>query len=133
MDTRTPWLISAQTGMPPPSLLDRAVINDLSACIGIAGVHKILILFIRESRAYAKTIAQAVAPGSDAASHDWARRVAHSLKSSAGQVGAMSLATLAASFELAAGDGAADLVQGAASLQHCTEDTVAALKEFLAE
>ena len=119
--------------MPPPSLIDRAVINDLSESIGVAGVHRILVLFIRESRDYVATIAQAVAPGCDAASHDRARRVAHSLKSSAGQVGAMSLATLAAAFELAAGDGAADLVQAAASLQHCAEDTVAELKEFLAE
>ena len=119
--------------MTPPSLFDRAVINDLSESIGVAGVHRILILFIRESRAYVATIAQAVAPGADAASYDRARRVAHSLKGSAGQVGAMSLATLAAAFELAAGDGAADLVQAATSLQHCAEDTVAALKEFLAE
>src|ERR1700681_4154706 len=119
--------------MPPPSLFDRAVINDLSESIGVAGVHRILILFIRERRAYVATITQAAARGSDAASRDRARRVAHSLKSSAGQVGAMSLATLATAFELAAEDGAVDLVQAAASLQHCAEDTVAALKEFLAE
>jgi len=56
--------------MTPRRSFDRAVINDLSESIGVVGVHRILILFIRESRAYVATIAQAVAPGSDAASHD---------------------------------------------------------------
>ncbi len=123
----------AQTGMTPPSLFDRAIVDNLSETIGAAGTRSVLTLFIRESRAYAAMIAEAVKPGSDAASHDRARRVAHSLKSSAGQVGAVALAALAAAVELAAGDGAPDLAQQAAALQHCTEDTVAALNEFLSE
>jgi len=120
-------------GMTPPSLFDRAIVDDLSETIGAAGTRRVLALFIRESRAYAATIAEAVKPGSDGASHDRARRVAHSLKSSAGQVGAMALAALAAAVELAAGDGAPDLAQKAAALQNCAEDTVAALNEFLSE
>lgn len=112
-------------------LFDRTVIDDLSETIGVGGTRSVLALFIRESRGYVATIVEAVKPGSDAASHDRARRVAHSLKSSAGQVGAMALAARAAAVELAAGDGAPDLAQKAASLQHCAEDTVAALNEFL--
>jgi HPt (histidine-containing phosphotransfer) domain-containing protein len=119
--------------MTPPLLFDRTVVDDLSETIGDAGTRRVLALFIRESRAYVATIAQAVAPGSDAASHDRARRVAHSLKSSSGQVGAMALAALAAAVELAAGDGAPDLAQKAASLQQCAEDTIAALNAFLGE
>jgi two-component system, sensor histidine kinase and response regulator len=119
--------------MTPPLLLDRAVFDDLSESIGEAATRRVLALFIRESRANAATIAQAVAPGPDAASHDQARRVAHSLKSSSGQVGAMALAALAAEVELAAGDGAPDLAQKAASLEQCAEDTIAALNEFLGE
>jgi HPt (histidine-containing phosphotransfer) domain-containing protein len=119
--------------MTAPPLFDRAVVDDLSESIGAAATRSVLALFIRESRAYVATIAQAGTPGSDAASHDRARRAAHSLKSGAGQVGAMALAALAAAVELAAGDGAPDLARaGAASLQQCAEDTVAALNEFLA-
>jgi HPt (histidine-containing phosphotransfer) domain-containing protein len=119
--------------MTSPSLFDRAVIDDLSETIGAAGTRRVLALFIRESRANAATIAELVKPGSHVASHDRARRVAHSLKSSAGQVGAMALAALAAAIELAAEDGAPDLAQTAAALQHCAEDTVVALNEFLSE
>jgi HPt (histidine-containing phosphotransfer) domain-containing protein len=72
--------------------------------------------FSSSSRAaYAATIAQAVVPGSDAASHDRARRVAYSLKSSSGQVGAVALAALAATVELAAANGAPDLAPKAVS------------------
>jgi len=119
--------------MTPPSLFDRTVLDDLSETIGVAGTRRVLALFIRESPAYVATIAQAVAPGSDAASHDRARRVAHSLKSSSGQVGAVALAALAATVELAAAGGAPDLAQKAASLQQCVEETLAALNEFLSE
>ncbi|MGC2413779.1 MAG: Hpt domain-containing protein [Stellaceae bacterium] len=119
--------------MTSPSLFDRAVADDLSATIGVAGTRAVLTLFIRESRAYAATIAEVIRPGSDAASRDRARRVAHSLKSSAGQVGAMVLAALAAAVELAAADDAPDLAEKAASLQRCAEDTITALNEFLSE
>jgi HPt (histidine-containing phosphotransfer) domain-containing protein len=119
--------------MTPPLIFDRAVVDSLSETIGDPGTRRVLALFVRESRAYALTIAEAVAPGSDAASHDRARRVAHSLKSISGQVGAMALSALAAALELAAGDGAPDLAQKAASLHQCTEETIAALNEFLGE
>jgi HPt (histidine-containing phosphotransfer) domain-containing protein len=119
--------------MTPPLLFERAVVDNLSESIGEEGTRRVLVLFIRESRAYAATIAQAVASGSDAASHDQARRVAHSLKSSSGQVGAMALAALAAAVELAAANGAPDLAQKAAPLQQCAEETIAALNEFLGE
>jgi len=118
--------------MTSPPIFDRAVLDDLSEVIGTAGTRSILALFIRESGAYVATIAQAGTPGSDPASRDRARRAAHSLKSSAGQVGAVALAVLAAAAELAAGDGASDLAQVAAPLRQCVEDTVAALNEFLA-
>jgi HPt (histidine-containing phosphotransfer) domain-containing protein len=117
--------------MTPPPIFDRAVVDDLSEVIGAAGTRSVLALFIRESRAYVATITQAGTPGSDAASRDRARRAAHSLKSGAGQVGAMALAALAAAAELAAGDGAPDLAQAAAPLQQCVEDTVTELNEFL--
>jgi HPt (histidine-containing phosphotransfer) domain-containing protein len=118
--------------MTRPPIFDRVVVEDLSEVIGAAGTRSVLALFIQESRAYVATITQAGAPSSDAASRDRARRAAHSLKSSAGQVGAMALAALAAAVELAAGDGATASAQAAAPLQQCVEDTVAALNEFLA-
>jgi HPt (histidine-containing phosphotransfer) domain-containing protein len=117
--------------MTSPPLFDRAVIDELSETIGAAGARRVIALFIRESEANAATIAEAVKPGADAASHDRARRAAHSLKSSAGQVGAMALAALALAVELAAMNGAPDLPQKVAALQHCAADTVAALNEFL--
>jgi HPt (histidine-containing phosphotransfer) domain-containing protein len=119
--------------MTAPPIFDRSVVDDLSVTIGVAGTHRVLALFIHESPAYATTIAQAVAPGSDAASHDQARRVAHSLKSSSGQIGAMALAALAAAVELAAAEGSPDLAQKAASLQQCVEETIALLKQYSAE
>jgi HPt (histidine-containing phosphotransfer) domain-containing protein len=118
--------------MTPPPIFDRAVVDDLTEVIGAAGTRSVLALFIPESRAYVATITQAGTPGSGAASRDRARRAAHSLKSIAGQVGAVALAALAAAVELAAGDGAADLAQTAAPLQQCVEDAIAALNEFLA-
>jgi HPt (histidine-containing phosphotransfer) domain-containing protein len=119
--------------MTAPSLFDRAVLDDLSKTIGVAGTHRVLAIFIRETPTYVATIADAVAAGSDAASRDRARRVAHSLKSSSGQVGAVALAALAAAVELAATDGSPDLAQKAAPLQQCVEETIAMLKQFLTE
>src|SRR5690242_15106181 len=113
--------------MTPPSLFDRTVIDELAQTIGVAGTRRVVALFIRESQANAEKIAQAVAPGSDAAGADQARRVAHSLKSSAAQVGAAALSSLAAAVELAATNGAPDLQQKTAALQHCAEETVAVL------
>ena len=118
--------------MTPPPLFDRSVVDDLAEVIGAAGTRSALAVFIRESRAFAATIAQAGMRGADAASRDRARQAAHSLKSGAGQVGAMALAALAAAVEVAAGDGSPDLAQVAAPLEQCVEETVAALNEFLA-
>jgi HPt (histidine-containing phosphotransfer) domain-containing protein len=119
--------------MTRPPLFDRSVADNLSETIGDRGTRRVLALFLRECPANVATIAQAVAPAADAASHDRARRVAHSLKSSSGQVGAMALAALAAAIELAAGDAAPDLAQQAASLQQCAEETIAVLNEFLGD
>ena len=114
-------------------LLDLAVIDDLSKHIGAEFTLSVLSLFIGESRGYLATIAQAGAQPSDPDRRQLASRAAHSLKSSAGQVGAAALSAAAAAVELAATDGVPDLAQAAASLQQCAEETLQAVNEFLAK
>jgi HPt (histidine-containing phosphotransfer) domain-containing protein len=119
--------------MTQPPLIDRAVINDLSKYIGAETTRSVLTLFIAESRAYLAAIAEAGTQPSDPGRRDRARRAAHSLKSCAGQIGAASLSAAAAAVESSATDGAPDLAQAVASLRQCAEDTMHALREFLAE
>lgn len=112
-------------------LIDRAVIDDLIACIGDDGANAVISLFLDESRVYLATIGEAAVPAADAASRDNARRAAHSLKSGAGQIGANTVAAAAADVERAAAEASPDLALRIAALQQAAAETVAAVKQFL--
>lgn len=119
--------------MTPRALLDRAVIDDLIACIGDDGAHTVITLFLDEARGYLATITAAATPAADAASRDSARRAAHSLKSGAGQVGATTVAAAAADVERAAAEDAPDLAQRIAELRQAAAETAATLNELLSK
>jgi HPt (histidine-containing phosphotransfer) domain-containing protein len=105
-------------------LLDRAVIDDMIAHIGADALRPVVDLFIDESRRFAAQIGTAAAAGPG--QRDAARRAAHSLKSSAGQLGAAALSAQAAELERLA-EGATPLADAAAALATCVEATAAAL------
>ncbi len=117
--------------MSDAPLIDRAILDELCDSIGAAGARSVVALFIGESRLYLATISAAAAPRCDALTREQARRAAHSLKSSAGQIGAAAMAAAAASVERAATEGAADLAQTVSALGQCAADTVRALDAFL--
>ena len=102
-------------------ILDAAVLDDLIEHIGGAAAREVIELFIGETR---ELVAAIAAPN---ATRDAARRAAHSLKSSAGQLGAAALAEAALAVERAAETGAADLPACAAALADCAARTEAAL------
>jgi HPt (histidine-containing phosphotransfer) domain-containing protein len=103
-------------------LIDAAVLDDLVEHLGRRALQPVIDLFLDESRQYAAAI---VAAAGLPDGHDAVRRAAHSLKSSAGQLGAAALAEEAAGIEQAAGDGA-PLAGRAASLSRCAAATAAA-------
>jgi HPt (histidine-containing phosphotransfer) domain-containing protein len=111
--------------MSEAPLIDEAMLDDMVSHIGRDALRPVVELFIGESRRLAETIAASarVETGRDAM-----RRAAHSLKSSAGQLGAASLSALAAEIEQAAEDGS-PLGERAAALLRCLDASVAALGE----
>jgi HPt (histidine-containing phosphotransfer) domain-containing protein len=111
--------------MSAAPLIDEAVLDDMVSHIGRDALRPVVELFIGESRRLGETIAASV--GTEAG-RDAVRRAAHSLKSSAGQLGAASLSALAAEIEQAAADGA-PLGERAAALQRCLDASAAALGE----
>jgi two-component system, sensor histidine kinase and response regulator len=113
--------------MKSPPLIDSAVFDDLLAHIGNDAMRSVIDLFREEARGHTAIVAEAAAQPGDTAQRERARRAAHSLKSSAGQIGAAALAQAAAEAERAAERPAADLAPAAARLQRCLEETVAAL------
>jgi HPt (histidine-containing phosphotransfer) domain-containing protein len=106
-------------------ILDRVVFDDLIEHIGAEAGQAIVELFIGECR---ELVAAIGAPG---ATHDVARRAAHSLKSSAGQLGAAALAEAALAVEAAGETGAADLPARIRTLTDCAAHTEAALAAIL--
>jgi HPt (histidine-containing phosphotransfer) domain-containing protein len=74
--------------MSDAPLVDTAVLDDLISHIGDEAVRSIVDLFISECRESAAAIGAAESP-------DAVRRAAHSLKSSAGQLGGSGRAALA--------------------------------------
>jgi len=112
--------------MPEFPLVDHTVFDDLVDFIGAAAARSVLDLFLGEARALATTIAEA-APG-DAAGRETVRRAAHSLKSSAGQIGAAALSAAAAAVEHSAAQAAAELPAQIAELARCAAETDAALR-----
>jgi HPt (histidine-containing phosphotransfer) domain-containing protein len=112
--------------MSAPPLIDDAVLDDMLSHIGRESLRPVIELFIGESRRLAETI---VASAGAEGGRDAVRRAAHSLKSSAGQLGAASLSALAAEIEQAAAGEGASLGEQAAALLRCLDASAAALGE----
>lgn len=110
--------------MSEAAVLDAAVLDDLIEHIGADAVRSIVALFLGECRELSGMIS--------AGNPEAARRAAHSLKSSAGQLGAVALAEAALAVERAAGEGAADLPALVAALAECAGRTRTALTARLA-
>ncbi len=91
-------------------LIDSAILDDMIEAIGLEALRPVVELFVGESRTLSATIA---AGAGDPARREAVRRAAHSLKSSAGQLGAAALSEAAAELERAAESGA-PLASGAA-------------------
>jgi HPt (histidine-containing phosphotransfer) domain-containing protein len=102
-------------------VLDAVVLDDLIEHIGAEAVRAVIELFIGECR---DLTAVAAAPGADRAAIG---RAAHSLKSSAGQLGASALSNAALAVETAAGSAAPALPELIAVLADCAQRTEAAL------
>ena len=107
--------------MSEAPLLDAAVLDDLIEHIGAESVRAIIELFLGENRELAAAI------GAAGASRDTVRRAGHSLKSSAGQLGAAALADAALEVETAAETGSPALPHLIADLLDCAARTEAAL------
>jgi len=103
-------------------LIDAGILDDLVEHIGRDALLPVITLFLNESRRQAADIVAAAA-ASDG--REAARRAAHSLKSSAGQLGAARLSAEAAGIERAAAEGA-PLAERAATLAECATATAAA-------
>jgi HPt (histidine-containing phosphotransfer) domain-containing protein len=102
-------------------VLDIGVLDDLIEHIGADAARAVVELFIGETR---ELVATTRATGSKP---DDVRRAAHSLKSSAGQVGAAALAERARAVETAAGADHQLLPALVAALCDCAVETEAAL------
>ena len=104
--------------MSETPLVDTAVLDDLVDHIGDEAARAIVELCFGEYRELVGSMAAAAAtPGA-------ARRAAHSLKSSAGQIGAAALSEAALAVEAAE---AADLPARIAELAECAAQTETAL------
>ena len=103
------------------AVLDPAVLDDLIEHIGVESAQAVIELFIGECRDLAAAMA---APGATGAA---VGRAAHSLKSSAGQLGALALSEAALAVETAAGTASPALPELVATLARCAALTEAAL------
>jgi HPt (histidine-containing phosphotransfer) domain-containing protein len=106
-------------------VLDAAVLDELTAAVGTDAVRGIIEMFLGECSELVETIAAAATPRD-------ALRAAHSLKSSAGQLGAAALAEAALAVEIAAESNAAELPRRVAVLVDCAGRSQAALAARLA-
>jgi len=102
-------------------VLDAVVLDDLVEHIGAEPVRAVIELFLGECGELTATI---TAPGADRSA---VGRAAHSLKSSAGQLGAAALSEAALAVESAAGSGSTALPGLIAALVDCARLTEAAL------
>jgi HPt (histidine-containing phosphotransfer) domain-containing protein len=98
-------------------VLDAEVLDMLVDAIGEDAARGVIALFLDECRELTAAMA---APGASAATIG---RAAHSLKSSAGQLGAMALSEAALAVESAAGTGGPELPQLIATLGACAAET----------
>jgi HPt (histidine-containing phosphotransfer) domain-containing protein len=101
--------------MSDAAILDTETLEALIEAIGGDAVRDIIGLFLDECRELVAMIA--------AASPDAARRATHSLKSSAGQLGAAALAEAALAVEIAALRRAPELPALVAALLDCARRT----------
>ncbi|HXP03587.1 MAG TPA: Hpt domain-containing protein [Stellaceae bacterium] len=106
--------------MSETPVLDTAVLDDLVEHIGADAVCSIVEIFIGECRELAATINGAATPQA-------VGRAAHSLKSSAGQLGAAALAEAALAVETAAENNSPALRGCIAALIDCAAVTEPAL------
>jgi HPt (histidine-containing phosphotransfer) domain-containing protein len=106
-------------------VLDTAVLDDLVEHIGVDGVRAIIGIFLGECRELAVAMSASVNPVE-------ARRAAHSLKSSAGQLGATALAEAALAVEIAADSNSPELRSCIAALTDCASAAEQALAARLA-
>jgi HPt (histidine-containing phosphotransfer) domain-containing protein len=113
--------------MSDTPLINTATLDDMIEYIGLEALRPVVELFVGESRTLSATIA---AGAGDPARREAVRRAAHSLKSSAGQLGAAALSEAAAELERAAESGA-PLGGGAALVARLAEATEFALTERL--
>lgn len=111
--------------MSEAPIIDRAVLDDLIHHIGDDAVRSIVEIFIGECHELTAAMSASTNPGE-------ARRAAHSLKSSAGQLGAAALAEAALAVETAAESNSPDLPGRIAALIDCTALTEPALMARLA-
>jgi HPt (histidine-containing phosphotransfer) domain-containing protein len=102
-------------------VLDATVLDDLIEHIGDEGARAVIELFLGECRDLTAAIA---APGADRVTIG---RAAHSLKSSAGQLGASALSAAALAVETATGSHSPALPELVAALGECAVLTEAAL------
>ncbi len=106
-------------------ILDAEVLDMLVEAIGEDAARGVIALFLDECRELTAAIA---APGAKRAA---VGRAAHSLKSSAGQLGAVALSEAALAVETAAGNGAPEMPQLIATLGQCATETRHALAKKL--
>ncbi len=95
--------------MSGPPILDMAVLDDLIDHIGADAVRTIVEIFLGECHELTEAMRASGDPRE-------ARRAAHSLKSSAGQLGAAALAEAALAVEIAASSDAPELRERIATL-----------------
>jgi len=108
-------------------LLDKQVLDDLVEHIGGDAAHAVVALFLGECRDLTAAI---TAPGAARADIG---RAAHSLKSSAGQLGAAALSEAALAVETAANAASPELPQLVTALSVCAASTREALEARLSD
>jgi HPt (histidine-containing phosphotransfer) domain-containing protein len=111
--------------MSDAPVLDTAVLDDLAEHIGAEAVRSIVEIFIAECHELAAAMSASADPRG-------AQRAAHSLKSSAGQLGAAALAEAALAVEIAAEGNSPDLRGYIVALVECAAVTEPALVARLA-
>jgi HPt (histidine-containing phosphotransfer) domain-containing protein len=112
--------------MSAAPLVDTAILEELIGHIGAEAGRAVIELFIGECRDLIATMSSAEID------REKVRRAAHSLKSSAGQVGASALAQAALDVETAAESNAPELRSLITNLLECAVRTEAALGARLA-
>jgi HPt (histidine-containing phosphotransfer) domain-containing protein len=108
------------------AIVDAETLEVLIDAIGEDGARGVIELFLGECQELTAAI---TAPGADPVAIG---RAAHSLKSSAGQLGALALSEAALAIETAAHAGSPVLPQLIATLSECASQTRAALMRKLA-